>query len=62
MFWIAFGMKNGDHDNTIFFKNKKDLVGKTPEKSAPNGLVNDRILAGMAEYALKCGVYREKKF
>jgi len=55
-------MENGNHDNAIFFRNIKDRVWKTSEKSAPNCLVNDRILAGMAEYALKCGVYHEKKF
>ena len=55
-------MKNGNYDDTLFFRNKKDLVGKTPEKSAPNCLINDRMLAGMAKYALKCGVYCEKKF
>jgi hypothetical protein len=55
-------MKNGNHNNTVFFRNKKDLVGKTPKKSTPNCLVNDRILAGRSEYALKSGVCRKKKF
>jgi len=55
-------MKYGDHNNTIFFRNKKYSMWKTPGKSAPNCLVNDRILARMSEYALKCGIYREKKF
>jgi hypothetical protein len=55
-------MKNGNHDNMVFFRNKKDFVGKTPEKRTPNRLVNDRVLAGRAEYALKSSVCREKKF
>lgn len=55
-------MKNGNHNDTIFFGNIKDLMGETAEKSAPDCLVDDRILIGVAEYALKCGICCENKF